>query len=76
MCRSILQPDRIRSFWHYVIVNEHCKEKRFLNENGCTEFYEVLFHRIVLWLCLLDVKDKDGNWKIDLSDYEGIDYVI
>lgn len=73
---AFLQPDTIRSFWHYVIVEEAFAEKRFLNENGCTEFYEVLYHRIVKWLILLSVRDKDGNWKIDLSDYDDIDYVI
>ena len=71
-----LQPDTIRSFWFYVIVDENFAEKRFLNEKGCTEFYEVLYHRIVTWLMLLDVKDEDGNWKIDLSDYADIDCVI
>lgn len=73
---TFLQPDTIRSFWRNVIVEEAFQEKRFLNENGCTEFYEVLYHRIVTWLILLDVRDKDGNWKIDLSDYEGIENVI
>lgn len=73
---AFLQPDTIRSFLLRVIKEEAFAEKRFLNENGCTEFYEVLYHRIVTWLILLDVKDKNGNWKIDLSDYEGMDYVI
>ena len=71
-----LQPDTMKSFYFYVIRDEHHKEKRFLNENGCTEFYEVLFHRISTWLCLLQVKDDNGNWIIDLSDYEEIDNVI
>ena len=74
--RAFLQPDTIGSFWFRVIKEESFAENRFLNENGCTEFYEVLFHRIVSWLTLLDVRDDDGNWKIDLSDYEGIDYII
>lgn len=64
-----LTPDRIRSFWHNVIVEEAYQEKRWLNEDGCTEFYEVLYHRIVKWLILLPTKDKEGNWLIDVSDY-------
>lgn len=73
---EFLKPDTMRSFLYYVIIEENFAEKRFLNENGCTEFYEVLYHRIVTWLTLLDVKNDDGNWKIDLSDYDGIDFVI
>ncbi len=64
-----LTPERIRNFWHNVIVEESFQEKRLLNEKGCTEFYEVLFYRIVKWLTLLSVKDEDGNWLIDVSDY-------
>lgn len=64
-----LTPDRIRSFWQNVIVDEAFQEKRWLNEDGCTEFYEVLYHRIVTWLILLNVKDDKGNWVIDVSDY-------
>ena len=45
-----LTPDRIRSFWQNVIVDEAFQEKRWLNADGCTEFYEVLYHRIVSWL--------------------------
>ena len=64
-----LTPDRIRSFWQNVIVDEAFQEKRWLNADGCTEFYEVLYHRIVSWLILLNVKDDEGNWLIDVSDY-------
>lgn len=71
-----LQPDTIRSFWYYVIKEEHYSEKRFLNENGCTDFYEVLYNRIVSWLVCLPVKDKDMNWLIDLSDYEEGEIII
>jgi len=73
---TFLQADTIRSFWYYVIVEKAYEEKRYLNQDGCTEFYEVLYHRIVTWLQLLDVRDENGNWKIDLSDYEGLDYII
>ena len=74
--RTFLQPDTITSFWKQVIVLPAFEEKDFINVNGCTYFYDVLFYRIVTWLALLDVRDKDGNWKIDLSDYEGLDYII
>ena len=52
-----------------MIVEEAYQEKRWLNEDGCTDFYDVLFHRIVTWLILLDVQDDEGNWIIDVSDY-------
>lgn len=74
--KEFLQPDTMHSFWLYVIKEEAYQEKRWMNENGCTEFYEVLYHRIVTWLVLLDVRDKNGNWKIDLSDYEEVEFVI
>ena len=64
-----LTPDRIMGFVKNVIVEEAYQEKRWLNEDGCTDFYDVLFHRIVTWLILLDVQDDDGNWIIDVSDY-------
>lgn len=69
--KEFLIPETIQSFWRYVIQEKTFKEKYWFNENDCTEFYEVLYHRIVKWLHLLKVRDDDGNYLIDLSDYEG-----
>ena len=73
--KEFLTPETIRSFWWYVISEEAFQEKRWLNENGCTEFYEVLYHRIVKWLIFLNLKDDEGNWIIDGSDYKK-EYII
>ena len=74
--KAFLKPETMNSFWFHVIHNESMAEKCFLNEDGCTEFYDVMYHRIVTWLTLLQVRDENGNWIIDLSDYEDVDFVI
>jgi len=68
--KAFLTEDKIPLFLQYIFNEKCCYEVGLSNHNGCTEFYDVLFHRIVKWLCLLQVKES-GKWIVDLSDYEG-----
>lgn len=67
-----LTPDRFHSFVNNGLFAESISEKHFLNPNGCSDFYETIFNRLVTWLCLLDVnRYENGKCKvvIDLSEY-------
>lgn len=77
----LLNEDRIRSFMYNGLFEESCNEKSLFNVDGCTDFYEVLYHRLTSWICLQKVKKKNGEtgewrWIIDLSDYkENVDII-
>jgi len=66
-----LTPEGIRVFYWNVFGEESFAERGQKRKESCTEFYEVLYHRLVKWLTLLPVRDADGNWLIDVSEYRG-----
>lgn len=72
--REFLIPEKIGEFYHNMIAEESLPEKNYFgvncfNKEPAKDFYEVMFHRCVKWLQLMKVRDKDGNWVVDLSDY-------
>lgn len=66
-----LNQDNSYSFLYNGLFEETYEERN----RKITNFDEVLFFRMVKWICLLTVReqDKDGKWSwiIDLSEYEG-----
>lgn len=69
-----LTPDKINHFLNLGLFDESFQERRLLNQSGCSEFYEVLYFRLMKWLCLLPVREQDektGEWKtiINFSEY-------
>lgn len=63
-----------RSFINNGLFSRCSKEPLFKNEDGAAEFYEVLYHRLITWITLLQIRKKDEygkyQWLIDLSGYE------
>lgn len=79
--REFLIPEKIGEFYHNMIAEESFPEKNYLgvncfNKEPAKEFYEVMFHRFVKWVNCMRIRDKDGNWIIDLSDYAGHDNIV
>lgn len=63
---------RLRSFINSGLFERSCKEPLFMNENGATEFYDVLYYRLTSWLCGIQIKEKvngQWHWLVDLSEY-------
>ena len=74
--REFLNDSNKYEFWHYVISEESLHEKDFCGKNvfggtPATNFYEVLYHRLVRWLQLMEVVDDNGNELMDVSEYQG-----
>lgn len=69
--RAFVTPDNFRIFHQYVIFERSFQEVQSFHNEVHMDFYEVLYHRLVKWLNLLQVRDEKGNWIVDLSDYEG-----
>lgn len=61
--------NNIYNFINYGLFSESCMEKRFLNKDGYTEFYDVLYYRLITWICLLSIKENGEYIDIDFSKY-------
>lgn len=64
----------------YSFLNNGLFEDTYEERNNhLTNFDEVLFFRMIKWICLLQVRDQDEDgkwhWIIDLSEYEGKDII-
>ena len=64
----------------YSFLNNGLFEETYEERNNhLTNFDEVLFFRMVRWICLLKVRDQNefGRWYwiVDLSGYEGKDII-
>ena len=74
--RTFLTPEKKGEFLCYIIIEEALAEKNFLGKNcfgkaPATDFYDVMYYRIIRWLQLMAVRDKNGKVLVDLSDYDG-----
>ncbi len=62
----------IYSFINTGLFDYSYEEKLYLKD-GFSEFYDVLYYRLIKWICLLSLKEKRGyDWKyidIDFSEY-------
>lgn len=79
--RVFLTPEKKGEFLRCVVIEESWHEKDFLGKNlygdpPVTDFYDVMYYRVVSWLSGMQVRDEKGNWIIDLSDYENIEHII
>ena len=70
-----LNQDNLFSFVNNGLFKESYEERN----NHLTNFDEVLFYRMVKWICLLQVRYQnefgEWHWIIDLSEYEGKDII-
>lgn len=70
-----LNQDTLYSFLNNGLFEETYEERN----NHLIDFDEVLFFRMVRWICLLKVRDQNEfgrwHWIIDLSEYEGKDII-
>lgn len=70
-----LNQDTSYSFLNNGLFEETYEERN----NRLIDFDEVLFFRMVRWICLLKVRDQNEfgrwHWIIDLSEYEGRDII-
>lgn len=71
--KTFLNPETQNSYLLYVVNQESIHERNLRDSKDAVDYYEAFFYRAVTWLCLLDVRDKDKNWIIDLSDYFNAD---
>ncbi len=79
--RAFLTPDKIGEFTFYVVDQEALQEKAVMGKNCFgkipeTDFYDVMYHRIVTWLQLMKVRDNFGKYLIDVSDYQEHEFII
>lgn len=79
--KFLLTENRIRSFIDSGLFNESFHERYACDANGCTDFYEVLYHRLTTWVCLQKVREQNAEtgeyeWLIDLSDYANDENII
>lgn len=70
----IITTDTMSCFLYKIILEETLEEK--IKDNVSTEFYKILYYRIVKWLSSLRVIDKHDNWIIDLSDYKVYEDIV
>lgn len=72
--KTFITTDTISCFLYKIILEETLEEK--IKDNVSTEFYKILYYRIVKWLSSLRVMDKHDNWIIDLSDYKVYEDIV
>ena len=71
---AFVSPENLQGFLNKVF-NQTCVEEWIIlgiNKEGkrpATDFYEVLYYRLKAWMDDLQIRDDNGNWLIDLSDY-------